>query len=88
LNESSRVALVVTEEWRGALAVTTSAPDDDFFMLGGNSMMAVGLVERVERRLNIEFPLEALFVEGTLGRLIEACGVAPASRAAPMSPQP
>jgi len=76
------VATVVTDEWRAALQVQSTAPDDDFFTLGGNSLLAVALIERVERRLGIVFPLDALFVDGTLGAVIEACAAAEAGNAA------
>lgn len=66
-------ATVITGEWRDVLGTTEVGADDDFFALGGNSFLAVAFAERVERRLGIEFPMEVLFVDATLGALIEAC---------------
>jgi acyl carrier protein len=64
---------VVVEEWRAVLDVDGARPEDGFFALGGNSMLAMTLIDRVEERLGIEFPLEALFVDGTLGAVVAAC---------------
>jgi amino acid adenylation domain-containing protein len=36
-----RIEEQIIEEWRGLLAKTSIAPDDDFFDLGGNSMLAL-----------------------------------------------
>lgn len=73
MTELDLVGRVVTEEWCAALQLETATPDDDFFMLGGNSLLAVSLIENVEQRLGIAFPVEALFVHGTLDAVIDAC---------------
>ncbi|GAA2943654.1 phosphopantetheine-binding protein [Streptomyces enissocaesilis] len=71
----------VRQEWCTVLDIHRSEPEDDFFELGGNSMQAARLVKRLENRLGIEFPLEALFIEGTLQAVVTACGTsAPAAR--------
>jgi acyl carrier protein len=60
---------IVRECWCEALDVREVSPHDDFFQLGGNSLLAVTLLERIEQRLGLELPFEALFVEGTYGAL-------------------
>jgi acyl carrier protein len=60
-------------EWCELLEVEGASDDDEFFNLGGNSMLAVALVERVEKRTGIEFPLDVLFLDGTFGALLSAC---------------
>jgi acyl carrier protein len=40
--------------------------DDDFFELGGNSVRAAELIERIEARLSVRVPLGALLCEGCL----------------------
>lgn len=67
------VVLAVERVWRTVLALDTSTPDDDFFMLGGDSVMAVLLIHNIEQELSIRFPIEALLRNGTLGALTEAC---------------
>lgn len=64
---------VVTEEWCDVLGVRSADVDDDFFSIGGESKLALDFVGRVERRLNIAFPLEVLFVDGTFGAVVGAC---------------
>jgi thioesterase domain-containing protein/acyl carrier protein len=40
--------------------------DDDFFQLGGNSLLAARLFAQVEKRLKISVPLSALFTASTI----------------------
>ncbi|WP_370416324.1 acyl carrier protein [Streptomyces fradiae] len=76
----------VREEWCAVLDISSAEPGDDFFELGGNSLQAARLVERLESRLGIEFPLEALFVEGTLQAVVTACaGAATVTVTAPQA---
>lgn len=70
---AAEIEKVVVEEWCAILETPDHTPDDEFFALGGNSLMAVEFVAKVEQRLGFAFPFEALFVEGTLGSVIEAC---------------
>jgi acyl carrier protein len=67
------VAGVVTAEWCEVLQVVDVAPADDFFVSGGDSILAVTLIGRIEQRLGIEFPLDALFLDGTLSTLVSSC---------------
>ncbi|MEO3871133.1 phosphopantetheine-binding protein [Nonomuraea sp. B12E4] len=63
---------VVLAEWCDVLDVTAPGADDDFFELGGNSLLAVTLIERIESRLGAEIPLERFFMDGRLGTLLES----------------
>jgi acyl carrier protein len=69
---ASEVARLVTEAWCAVLEIDEPS-DDDFFILGGNSLSAVALTQRVESQLHIEFPLQTLFIEGRLSAVIEEC---------------
>ena len=46
--------------WREVLGVGPVGRDDDFFALGGSSLLALGLLSRVEERLGAALPLSAL----------------------------
>jgi thioesterase domain-containing protein len=46
--------------WRRTLNVSTLGPDDDFFALGGHSMLAAQLFWHIERELGLAAPLAAL----------------------------
>jgi broad specificity phosphatase PhoE len=67
------VADAVRQEWCDVLGLDEAHGDDDFFSIGGDSQLALTLAERVEGRLGIAFPLEVLFVEGTLDAVTGAC---------------
>ena len=69
------VRSVVLEAWCSALGVdeATAAPDDDFFALAGDSLLLVEVLEQIEGELGIEVPLPDLFVDPSLGRLLELC---------------
>jgi acyl carrier protein len=73
LHREDEVRELLAREWRSVLGVDIVREDDDFFLLGGNSMLAVTMVERVEAALGFEFPIEAIFVDGTFGAVLAAC---------------
>ncbi|WP_329393209.1 acyl carrier protein [Streptomyces lydicus] len=71
-----RVRAVVTEEWSGALGLPQSPQprgDEDFFEVGGNSMQAIVMLDRIGARLAVEPSVEALYLDGTLDALVEHC---------------
>lgn len=55
--------------WSGALGVETIGIDDDFFELGGNSLVAVQLIARTRERLATELQIAHLFDHPTARRL-------------------
>lgn len=57
---------LVASLWREALGRTTVDGDDDFFDLGGQSVLAAEVVSRTRTQLGIELPLRALFEHSTL----------------------
>jgi acyl carrier protein len=64
--------------WREILSVEQIGVLDDFFQLGGNSLLALRLVSRVRRAFSVELPLVTLFAAPRLGDLaarIAFCGV-------------
>lgn len=52
--------------WEETLAVSRADMNDDFFAMGGHSLLAVQLLFHVRQRLNVEIPLAALFEGRTL----------------------
>ena len=74
------VAALVTREWVAILGVADSSDDQTFLELGGDSLLAIELIERIESALEIEFPVEVLFVGGTLPEVVRAVAEASAAR--------
>jgi thioesterase domain-containing protein/acyl carrier protein len=70
---------VAADAWADVLGVERIGVDDDFFALGGHSMLAVRLMTLVRRRCGVEVPLSALFERPTVRRLaplVESGGAA------------
>ncbi|HEU4702216.1 MAG TPA: condensation domain-containing protein, partial [Conexibacter sp.] len=70
--------------WAEVLGVDAPDVDDDFFALGGNSLLATQITARVADVLGVEVALDALFEAPTLGEYAEhvrAAGPAPGAKA-------
>jgi acyl carrier protein len=52
---------IIEETWAEVLGLATVGPDDDFFELGGSSLIVAAAVARLGERLGIELPMRALF---------------------------
>jgi thioesterase domain-containing protein/acyl carrier protein len=63
---STATERILAEIWEQLLDVRPVGVDDHFFRLGGHSMLAVGLMARIRRRLGAEVPLSALFEHPTV----------------------
>ncbi|WP_163868729.1 amino acid adenylation domain-containing protein, partial [Myxococcus eversor] len=55
--------------WRELLGVSKVGATDDFFALGGHSLMAVRLMALLRERLGVSLPVSALFQASTVERL-------------------
>lgn len=59
----------LAEVWRDLLGVPSAVHGDDFFTLGGDSLMAVHFVSRVKDRTGVALPLTAFAETATFGDL-------------------
>lgn len=62
-NETERLVLGI---WREVLGVVDIGVDDDFFELGGDSLVATDIVARLRRELNVAVPLLTIFDNPTV----------------------
>lgn len=70
MSEPSRdVDEVVLRLWREALGVPDAGPDDDFFELGGDSLVATRLVARLRQEFGTAVGLLAVFENPTAADL-------------------
>jgi thioesterase domain-containing protein/acyl carrier protein len=68
--EGDRATRAVTEAWMTLLGVQSAQPNDDFFAMGGHSLIAVRLFTRLHGELGVRLALTTLFETPTLGGLI------------------
>lgn len=70
----------VAEIWRTVLQEDDIDAADDFFDLGGNSLLAMQVIVRVRRRFGIDIPIRALFDNPTLAGFSNAVKDAPLAK--------
>lgn len=62
---------VLARVWASVLGSEQIRPDDDFFDLGGDSIMSVQLILGIERELGVHVPAVAVFEESTLAGMAQ-----------------
>ncbi|MGZ8452630.1 MAG: non-ribosomal peptide synthetase [Candidatus Binatia bacterium] len=60
---------VLASDWSEVLKVDKVGTHDNFFDLGGNSLLAVQIVSRIRSAFSIEFPLRSLFEIPTIAEM-------------------
>ncbi|MFF0370069.1 SDR family NAD(P)-dependent oxidoreductase [Micromonospora sp. NPDC005087] len=77
----------IARVWQDALGVTRVGLDDDFFALGGNSLVAVQLIAAMRRATGVKLPMRSLFeiptVAGLAARIEELRGTTTDEPASP-----
>lgn len=66
ISPTSPVEKILAEIWAAMLGRKTIGARDNFFDLGGHSLMATQVISRITKILNVEVPLVALFEAPTL----------------------
>jgi phthiocerol/phenolphthiocerol synthesis type-I polyketide synthase E len=60
---------LLVELWRGVLGVDRLGVDQDFFVLGGNSLVAVQLIAQIRKATGVRLPMRVLFDAPTVAEL-------------------
>ncbi|NES15978.1 MULTISPECIES: type I polyketide synthase [Micromonospora] len=75
----------IAQVWRDGLGVAEVGVDDDFFALGGNSLVAVQLIAAMRKATGVRLPMRSLFetptVAGLAARIEELRAAQPAGEA-------
>ncbi|MGA4844124.1 amino acid adenylation domain-containing protein [Streptomyces sp. G45] len=66
----------IAEVWAEVLGHRDFGVRDDFFALGGHSLLCVEVLHRVARDLGVELPLRVMFTHRTVARLADAVAAA------------
>jgi thioester reductase-like protein len=69
LAPSSQTEVALASLWRELLGVERVAVHDNFFDLGGHSLLVARLHHRLQRQFDLQLPLRRLFEAPTLGQL-------------------
>ncbi len=78
----------VTGLWREALGIERVGIFDDFFEVGGHSLMATRLVSRLRDRFGVEVPIDAFFAAPTIAGLARQIAAAGNDAVRPIQPVP
>ena len=69
LAPSTPLEISIAALWSSLLGIKEIGLNDDFFLLGGNSLLATRLSSTLKQQLNIDVPIRAIFEHSTLGNL-------------------
>ncbi|NEP88106.1 MAG: SDR family NAD(P)-dependent oxidoreductase [Okeania sp. SIO2C2] len=62
----------IAQIWQQILGIEQIGIQDDFFELGGDSLIAVQVIYKLRETLQIDLPLEAILNSGTIAKLFES----------------
>jgi amino acid adenylation domain-containing protein/FkbH-like protein len=74
---SSPIEQQLTTIWREVLHMNEIGVRDNFFDLGGNSLLAVQIISRIRESFDVELPISALFDAPTMSLLAQQIGARP-----------
>jgi amino acid adenylation domain-containing protein len=72
--------------WREVLNVSLVGIDDNFFEIGGHSLMGMQVISRIRRSFQVEVPLKAIFEQPTIAGLASVIEAARATGAVVAEP--
>jgi hypothetical protein len=75
---STPVEQALAQIWSDVMEREPVGRDDDFFDVGGHSLLAIRVAARIRRDFGVEFPVRELFARRTIRRLALLLAAAPA----------
>ena len=66
---ATNIEIALSQLWCEVLGLDQAGIHDDFFDLGGNSLVATRIISRVIRTFHLELPIKALFDAPTVARM-------------------
>jgi acyl carrier protein len=73
----------VAEIWRELLEIEQLSIHDNFFQLGGHSLMLTRLASRIRKTFQIEIPLQSLFLAPTIAEIASVIAIRKFAERAP-----
>jgi acyl carrier protein len=64
----------IAEIWQELLGVDRVGVDDDYFLLGGNSLAGLQILSKMRAEFDVELPLKAFFEARTVSAMAEEIG--------------
>jgi amino acid adenylation domain-containing protein len=71
IKPANDIERAVLDVWIKSLKREVISVDDDFFELGGNSLIAVSIINKINKMLFCDLPLQILFSSSTIQKLAE-----------------
>jgi phthiocerol/phenolphthiocerol synthesis type-I polyketide synthase E len=71
---STEIEQVVVNVWQDILGIDQLGIHDNFFDLGGNSLIGLKVISRLKKELNMDIPVTALFEGPTVSALAKVIG--------------
>ncbi|WP_299932425.1 phosphopantetheine-binding protein [uncultured Nocardioides sp.] len=72
-NDGEQIRSHITTAWRSVLGTDEEfEDDDDFFLMGGHSLLALFVAEHLEQSLEREVPMQTVLDNRRLGELATA----------------
>lgn len=87
LAPSGATEKLIAAEWGDLLGIEPIGADDDFFALGGHSLIAAELLSRLGQRFGVEISARTLYLRPTVAELADALDHPIAATAAPAPTQ-
>lgn len=69
--DEATISRLIQQTWAEVLGLAAVGPDDDFFDLGGSSLVVAATMARLNERLGLDLPLRALFEAPTPAEMAE-----------------